>query len=914
MSQRIRSLALSLCVVTACGAGLRPPPAPSRKLTVSTELVTFALRNGARVLLASDDTTDMVLVAARYDVGAIDDPPGKHGLAHLAEHLVFLSRDADGRRLDSRLGEVALGYNAYTDLDRTHYYSVARETELAALLDIEARRLAPGACNAITPEDFTREREIVLNELRTRHRRGDVSKLLLDLIYPADHPYNRSVGGDEAEVASITQDEACAFVAQFYVPAQVTVVIAGSASKSQVEAVLNETIGASPGRATSKRTRPPAAVQRRGVTRTAQVDSPRVMVSWPLPPRFSKDRAAASMAMEQLSHRVGAELRDHDWAVSFQVDTAGGEFAPVGVVAVKVSEAGNAKQAVSAILAAAGKLGAKKAEHELVSIHASTVTELVRGFDSLAGRADRFADYLQLVDGRDGYFIEELERHATVTHADIEAVGKRVFDPDLATALIILPETGTAAAYQQVGMTFSSDMTHETTGHEIPVDPAEAAAPLRVPVSKSRLHEARHFTLENGLDVYLLPSSAVPIIDVRLQFRAGSAAEPDDKAGVAYIAGQLLETNFDHISRSEANDALNFFRVGGDIGVSVDDDSTTFHVVGLEGYSDVLLAGLERVVKAGVYDQAKIETFRQRIADQLTDSEVVDFQAHGRALAQAVYGTNHPYARRGFWTPESIRRIDMGAARAFKDRYFVASNAALIVTGKFDADLVERHVRYRFGPWPRGNTGAPELPAAHGKGRRLGVATGAQPTVSIDVAYPTPAPGADYAAWLVLKEMLGGQVVGVREEMGASYGLSASLTTNRGPGMLTVGGPVDRRRAGAALAAVRGAIDEIRAGDAGFETSFALARRTVVARLASSTNSASSTGAQLGFIASYRKLPTHLSQLVEQVATLTPAQVRAVAAKALAPGRQSIVLRGPRASIEAAFAAAGITDATFIGR
>jgi predicted Zn-dependent peptidase len=654
-------------------------------------------------------------------------------------------------------------------------------------------------------------------------------------------------------------------------------------------------------------------VKQPSVTRRAPVDSARVVMSWPLPPMLTRERAAASMAMKQLSRRVGAEVGKRDLALSVEVSTSGGAFAPVAVVALQLTDSAKPEDAVAAVRKAIGKLGTKDAKHELVSINARTVTELVSGFDSLGGRANRFADYLQLVNGERGYFVEDLERHARITDAEIGAAGKRVFDPAAATTLIILPDDA-AGDYQQVGLTFASNMTHETSGHEIPVDPAEAAAPLGVPVSKSRLHEARHFTLGNGMDVYLLPSSAVPIIDVRLQFRAGSAAEPDDKAGVAYIAAQMLETDFDRISRSEATDALNFFRVGGEIDVSVTDDSTTFRLVGLEGYSDVLLAGLERVIKVGVYDQDAIENYRKRIAGLLADSEVADFQAHGRALAEAVYGADHPYARRGFWTADSVRRIDMSAARAFKDRYFVASNGSLIITGKFDADLVERHVRYRFGSWPRGDASAHELPSPAGRGSHVGVVNAHSPTVSIDIAYPAPAPGAEYAAWLVLEAMLGGRVAGVREEMGASYGMSADLATHRGPGMLVVSGPVDGRRAGAGLVAVRQAIEELRAGDADFDSSFALARRTVVARLASATNSAGSTGAQLAFTASHRKLPSYLSHLVQEVATLTPKQVRALAARALAPGRQSIVLHGPRAAIQAAFAEAGLTNARIIGR
>src|ERR1044071_1719948 len=49
-------------------------------------------KNGLRFLVMPDPTTQLLEVDVRYEVGSREDPPGKAGLAHLVEHLMFVQR------------------------------------------------------------------------------------------------------------------------------------------------------------------------------------------------------------------------------------------------------------------------------------------------------------------------------------------------------------------------------------------------------------------------------------------------------------------------------------------------------------------------------------------------------------------------------------------------------------------------------------------------------------------------------------------------------------------------------------------------------------------------------------------------------------------------------------------------------
>src|ERR1700749_4219102 len=81
-----------------------------RTLSYKPRIEWWGLPNGLTVAIAPDDRTNLVSVDVRYLVGAADDPPGKTGLAHLVEHLMFeLRTTPDGPTLADRLALLALG-------------------------------------------------------------------------------------------------------------------------------------------------------------------------------------------------------------------------------------------------------------------------------------------------------------------------------------------------------------------------------------------------------------------------------------------------------------------------------------------------------------------------------------------------------------------------------------------------------------------------------------------------------------------------------------------------------------------------------------------------------------------------------------------------------------------------------------
>src|SRR2546430_12707336 len=87
-----------------------PPPAhaPPAEMKVSLPAPTRAvLANGLKVIVLEDHSTPVVSVQVWYHVGSKDDPDGKHGIAHLFEHLMFRGTEKYGPgEFDRLLDEV----------------------------------------------------------------------------------------------------------------------------------------------------------------------------------------------------------------------------------------------------------------------------------------------------------------------------------------------------------------------------------------------------------------------------------------------------------------------------------------------------------------------------------------------------------------------------------------------------------------------------------------------------------------------------------------------------------------------------------------------------------------------------------------------------------------------------------------
>jgi len=183
-----------------------------------------------RVVVHEDHTSPIVAVHLMYHVGSRHEPPGRTGLAHLLEHLLFEGTEHCPKgEFDLMLERVGGTNNGSTWLDRTNYYETVPTHAAELPLWLERERLAH-FLPVLDERMLELQRGVVINErLQTSENRpyGLAEERLYDLLFPANHPYSWPTIGWMPDLERIDLDDVRGFFERFYTPANLTLVLAG---------------------------------------------------------------------------------------------------------------------------------------------------------------------------------------------------------------------------------------------------------------------------------------------------------------------------------------------------------------------------------------------------------------------------------------------------------------------------------------------------------------------------------------------------------------------------------------------------------------------------------------------------------------------------------------------------------------
>ena len=188
------------------------------------------LANGLRVVVHEDHTSPIVAVHLMYHAGSKDERPGRTGLAHLLEHLLFEGSENCPKGEFDRLLERAGGTNnGSTWLDRTNYYEVVPSHAVELALWLERERMAH-FLPVLDEAMLEVQRGVVMNERRQscdNRPYGLADERLHELLFPAPHPYSWPTIGYMRDLEEMSVQDARGFFERFYTPRNAVLVLAG---------------------------------------------------------------------------------------------------------------------------------------------------------------------------------------------------------------------------------------------------------------------------------------------------------------------------------------------------------------------------------------------------------------------------------------------------------------------------------------------------------------------------------------------------------------------------------------------------------------------------------------------------------------------------------------------------------------
>ncbi|MEO5793827.1 MAG: pitrilysin family protein [Rhodoferax sp.] len=312
----------------------------------------------------------------------------------------------------------------------------------------------------------------------------------------------------------------------------------------------------------------------------------------------------------------------------------------------------------------------------------------------------------------------------------------------------------------------------------------------------------QHWTQPSGAQVYLVPSPAIPMLDVQIDFDAGSRRDPAAQAGLAELTAGMASEGVRSVGSAPALDENVLGEAWADLGASLDSsassDRFSFSLRSLT-YPDLLekaTALAARQIGEPAFSDSLWQRERQRVAAQLKESATRPATVAGRAFAAAVYGT-HPY---GFeLTADTLARINASDMRAFYARSILPCRATVSLVGAVDRAQADALVTRLLARLPA--TACTPLTPLPAVADVQPLTRSSEQHIPFDAAqaqvligqpgYPRSDPA--FFALLVGNHILGGGGFGsrltaeVREKRGLSYSVYSSFAPALHAGAFTIG-------------------------------------------------------------------------------------------------------------------------------
>ncbi|HFA52181.1 MAG TPA: insulinase family protein [Bacteroidetes bacterium] len=408
----------------------------------------YDLDNGLHVILHEDHSTPIVAVTVLYHVGSKNEKADRTGFAHFFEHLLFEGSDNLKRGDFDKYVQGAGGVlNANTTQDRTFYYEVLPSNQLALGLWLESERMLHAK---VEDKGIETQRQVVKEERRQRIDNRPYGTVIEESMKRAFkvHPYKWPVIGSMEHLDAAEEQDYKQFYADFYIPNNATLSIAGDIDKEQAKELISKYFSTIPKGKDPYRpdaVEPPMTAEVRD-TVYDKIQLPAVIQTYRIPAQGTKDFYAVSMVGQLLSQ--GESSRFYKALVDEQQKAiAVGNFPlpmedPGVAIAYGICNAG----VDPADLEASMDAEIEKVQTELISekefqkLRNQVENDFVSANSRVVGIAESLANY-HTYFGDANLINTEIDRYLKVTREDIRQAAKKYFSKNNRVVLDYLSDS-----------------------------------------------------------------------------------------------------------------------------------------------------------------------------------------------------------------------------------------------------------------------------------------------------------------------------------------------------------------------------------------------------------------------------------------------------------------------------------------
>src|SRR5688572_27731791 len=491
----------------------------------------FVLDNGLTLLVHTDHSVPIVAVNTWYHVGSRNEKRGKTGFAHMFEHFFFNGSENYPHGFREAMDDLgANNRNGSTSTDRTNFFEDVPVSALERTLYLEADRMGFLAGN-LSKEMLERERGVVQNEKRQGENQpyGRALEAAWEAIYPYSHPYSWSPIGSMDDLSAATMEDVKTWYQTYYGPNNAVLSLAGDITAERALELVKKYFSGIPPGPPLRRAEEWVPKLDRNIRETMEdrVPQARIYRIYHIPGWANPDIQPLQLVAGVLSGSKSARLDrrlvvEKDLATGVSAFVLDREIAGTLILAVTVRpgvDPAVVEKEMDAVVQQFINEG--PTGEELERSKNRDIADFIRGMERLGGfggRSDILAESMTF-GGKPDAYLDQLERLARATTADVKNVGKRWLD---------------ATHYTGVVYPMAQLKPGQTT-----VD--RKKLPELGPPPAVKFPEVQQAMLANGLKVMLLERHSAPLVNIALGIDAGYAADTPGKAGVAGLTMAMID-------------------------------------------------------------------------------------------------------------------------------------------------------------------------------------------------------------------------------------------------------------------------------------------------------------------------------------------------------------------------------------
>jgi predicted Zn-dependent peptidase len=430
--------------------------------------------------------------------------------------------------------------------------------------------------------------------------------------------------------------------------------------------------------------------------------------------------------------------------------------------------------------------------------------------------------------------------------------------------------------------------------------PDRSKPPELGPPPSLSLPAIQRLQLSNGVPVLVIEKHNVPLVQVNLVVKAGSALDPEGRTGLASLTAAMLDEGAAGRSALELADEIDF--LGASLSIFAGDHTTTVALHVPRARLDSALAIMADVALRPDFPAEELERQRLQRLNGLLQARDEPRAIASVAFDRTLYGDRHPYGRTS--DEASLRAIQVADLKGFHASYFRPNSAFVIVVGDVGAREIVEKLERLFSGWRRGRVPEPSWPEAQQvQGRHVYLVDkpgAAQSEIRIG-RVGVPRLTGDYYAIVVMNTILGGSFTSrlnnnLRETHGYTYGAGSSFDFQELPGPFQASSAVQTAVTDKALAEfmkeLRGMLEPVP------EDELARAKNFVTLRFPAGFQTVAGIARALTEIELYGLPHAYFNEYVARILAVTAADVQRVARQYLDPENLDIIVVGDRATVE----------------